>query len=344
MILFHSAAGRSFTSPGIQRHLSLTGSLAWALLFLLSIFSSQLYAQDTNDSDIEVVRVRTDLVTVPVFVFDARGRRIGGLKESDFVVRDDGRAVKIEYFAAGTERVALLFALDASGSAREIIARQREAALALFKRFGQTSKVAVLHFGETAQLYVPFTGEAKEAMAAFDFSAIGNRRTAIFDAALAAVRAFDARRMEPTERRIVILISDGLDNASAAKPRAVIDEAQARFVSLYTIQLPLFEPRNGRLAPRRAVKGFREMAEQTGGRFFVAGDPRAALGPNRADNLAPVFQAIEDDLKGQYVFGYYPGEAVEAGRFHHIEINLTGRGTQKLRVRQLREGYRMSDR
>src|SRR5262249_35638988 len=61
---------------------------------------------------------------------------------------------------AGTERVALLFALDASGSARDVVAQQREAALALFARFGHGSRVAVLHFGDFVRLTVPFTTNA----------------------------------------------------------------------------------------------------------------------------------------------------------------------------------------
>src|SRR3954470_2376466 len=97
----------------LRRAFSASILLALPLLFIT--LQVQTFAQETETVD-EVVRVRTDLITVPLFVTDARGSRIGGLRKQDFVVRDNGRVVQTEYFASGAERVALLFALDASGS------------------------------------------------------------------------------------------------------------------------------------------------------------------------------------------------------------------------------------
>ena len=55
--------------------------------------------------------------------------------------------------------------------------------------------------------------------------------------------------------------------------------------------------------------------------------------------LAPVFKAIADDLLGQYVLGYYAGDAVRREGFHAVEVRLAPRARRKLRVRQLRAGY-----
>jgi Ca-activated chloride channel family protein len=313
-----------------------------ATLFLLIIGPITLHAQDSvSQPEVEVVRVRTDLVVVPVIVKDARERRVHGLLQTDFAVRDNGREMRVEYFAAGTERVALAFALDASGSVREILARQRETALSLFSRFGKESRVAVLQFSERPQFVIPFTTDADKALAGFDFPAVRNHRTAIFDAAAAATRAFDARTSTSAsvERRIIILISDGLDTISRTRAQDVINEARTRGVSFYLIHLPLFEPRDGKLAPRPPAKGFRALAEQTGGRYFMVGDATSALDPRAAVDLAPVFQAIEDDLKGQYVVGYYPDAATREELSHRIQINLTSRDKRKLHVQTLREEY-----
>jgi VWFA-related protein len=311
-----------------------------ATLFLLIIGPTTLYAQEGGSlNDEEVLRVRTDLVVVPVIVLDAHEHRVRGLGQTDFAVRDNGRAVRIDYFAAGTERVALAFALDASGSVREILARQRETALALFSRFGKESRVAVLQFSERPQLVIPFTTDAEAALAGFDFPAVRNRRTAIFDAAFTAARAFDVRGSAPTERRIIILISDGLDTISRTSALDVINEARMRGVSFYVIHLPLFAPRDGRLVARPAAKGFRALAEQTGGRYFMVGNAQSSLDPRGADDLAPVFQAIEDDLKGQYIVGYYPDAATRDRLNHRIEINLTSSDKRKLHVQTLREEY-----
>lgn len=335
MTLFHDALNRKATA---SRAVRLALSLIILSLFALTLtLPPALLAQDDAD---EVVRVRTDLVTAPAFVTDSSGQRIRNLTAADFELSDDGRVVKIEYFAAGTDEVAMLFALDASGSARELIGQQRQTASALFSRFGRASKVAVMRFAETAQLAAPFSTEPDKAISAFDLPATGNRRTAIFDAAARAIQTFGTLHSNSTERRIIILISDGLDTVSATRPRQVIDAARASGISIYAIQLPLYAPRDGRLVPRKASKGFREMAEQTGGRYFMAGDAKSALELKPALDLSNIFQAIEEDLRGQYMLGYYPGEAAqEGGRPHSITLKLKTKDKSKLRVRLLRTGY-----
>jgi Ca-activated chloride channel family protein len=309
------------------------------LSFQLLLFNRTASAQDETSADSEeVVRVRTDLVVVPVFVADAHGRRIKGLNKSDFEIRDNGQRVEATHFAAGAERVALLFLLDASGSARDIINEQRETALAVFSHFGARSRVAVMQFRERPELTVPFTNDLRAARRGFQIAALADQHTAIFDAALAAVRAFhDEGR--PEERRIVVLFSDGLDTASSTRAAAAVEEARAAGVSFYVIHIPLFEPRDGRLAPRTPSKGFRDLAELTGGQFFVVGNARASLDPHAEYNLRPIFQAIADDLLGQYLLGYHASAAVQQPGFHRVEVRLMISDKGKLRVRQLRDGY-----
>jgi Ca-activated chloride channel family protein len=286
----------------------------------------------------DIIRVRTDLVAIPVVVMDRQNRRVPGLSREEFAVSDNGRSVNLDYFATGTDRVAVVFAIDASGSARLIAAQQRQTALALFSHFGRGSEVAVMRFAETPEFTSPFSSNSQEALAAFEYTALPGRHTAIFDASGAAVQALAARKASPTERRLVIVLSDGLDTVSAATPSAVIKEAQASGVSFYVIHLPIFTPREGRLAPRPASKGFRELASETGGRYFMVGDAKSALDPHAQYNLQSVFQTIEDDLRGQYVLGYYPDHSGPDAGFHRIEVHLP-ETSKRLRVKALRDGY-----
>jgi VWFA-related protein len=284
-----------------------------------------------------VLSVRTDLITISCYVTDAHGRRAGGLAAADFQVRDNGRTAAVSYFASGAARVALVFALDASGSAREHIERQREAALALLSRFGKGSRAAVLAFAERPALALPLTSDTEQVRASFRLGARSNLRTAIFDAALAAVRAFDSAKPDAAERRIVLLLSDGLDNASDARPATVVGAANARGVSFYVIHFPLYEPAGGRLAVRRPARGFRELAERTGGSYFLLGDAAHALDLHYTYDLAPVFNAIADDLQSQYVVGYYLDEAARREPEHEVEISLSQ--NKKLRVHTLRDKF-----
>lgn len=270
----------------------------------------------------EVLRFSTDLILFPIRVANKRRQPIPSLTAKDFIVKDNDKVMTEPYFSTGAERVAMVFALDESGSLREIIADQRETALALFGRFKSESRIAVLRFAEKPKLIIPFDRETEKAGEAFRFLAGPNRRTAIFDAAVAAARTFDSLPKDPAERRIVILISDGLDNASATKASAAINAAQERNVSFYVIHLPLFEPRGDRLAVRTPTRGFRDLAEKTGGRYFLAGDAKLALSQQRRD-LAPIFSAIEEDLKSQYLLGFYVGDKARDGRLHRVSITLS---------------------
>jgi Ca-activated chloride channel homolog len=307
--------------------------IATALLVSLALPTK---AQENED---DVVRVRTDLVTVPTSVTDNHGRRIFDLLQADFGLRIDNKPVKVDFFSTGTAQVALAFLLDASGSARDYLLRQRETALALFARFGPGSRVAVLPFNETLKVAAPFTTSIEAARAGFNFPAGANRQTAIIDSALSALQIFDQGPSLTGERKIVILTSDGLDTASLKAATAVIRRAREQGISFYVIHFPIFSPIDGRLAPRPPVKGFRDLAEKTGGRYFMAGNARDALAPAASYDLTPIFKAIEEDLASQYLLGFYPDETMRDGRLHRIKIELAGRPQQKLHVSPLREDF-----
>jgi VWFA-related protein len=277
------------------------------------------FAQDPSADD-EVLRVNTDLLLFPIRIRDKRGQAVTSLTERDLTLKDQDRVTAGLYFTQGIDRVALVFALDQSGSTREIISLQREAAVALFTRFNERSKIAVIRFAGKPTLVAPFGRDAAVAREAFNFSSAPNQHTAIFDAAATALNAFEELPPVRSERRIVILISDGLDNASATKPSTVIEAASRKRVSFYVIHLPLFEPRDGRLSVRPASKGFKELAEKTNGKYFLVGG--SALSSNKTIDLQPTFQAIEDDLRNQYLLGFYLGESANDGRKHRFSLSL----------------------
>lgn len=332
----HSLSHRR-THPASRTPLPLRQLLTLALLCACApnTFGQAQPVPPTDDE--EVLTVRTDLVTLPVFVGDSHARRVGSLQASDFVAKIDGRPVEIRYFAAGTARVALVFALDTSGSARDHIAGQREAARALLSRFGAGSRVGVLSFAERATLIRQLSA-AELPPEVFQIAAQRNSPSAVFDGALAAVRAFDAAGPDAGERRIVVLLSDGLDTASTTRATAVVAAARERGVSIYVIHLPVYGLRGDRVGVRRPARGFRELAHETSGRYFLLGDERQALRPNPTYDLAPVFAAVADDLQTQYVIGLYADPSLRDGREHTLSVSLTPR-KPKLLVFALRDKF-----
>ena len=296
-----------------------------ACFFVAANFATAFAQQSEDDED--VIRVNTDLLLFPVRIRDKKGLAVPGLTEQDLLLKDEDQVTTGLYFTPGADRVALMFALDQSGSLRQIISQQQEAALALFSRFGERSTVAILRFSETASLVAPFTKDLDAARAAFKFTAAPNQQTAIFDAAARAVTAFDDLPRVRAERRIVVLISDGLDTRSRTSADSVIDAALERRVSFYVIHLPLFEPRDGRLEVRRPSKGFKDLAEKTGGKYFLVGDAKSALMP-RENDLTPIFQAIEEDLKSQYLLGFYISESSRDNRKHVFSVSMKPQGVE----------------
>ena len=268
----------------------------------------------------EVLRVTTDLLLFPVRIRDRHGQAINGLTKQELSLKDRDHVASDLYLSQGVDRVALLFALDQSGSVRQTISQQRDAAVALFDRFGAKSTVAVMRFAEQPDVTSAFGREQAATRAAFDVSALPNHRTAIFDAAKAAVETFDQLQRVRSERHIVILISDGLDNASITKPEAVVEMARAKRVSFYIVHLPLLEPRDGRLVIRSPSKGFRDLGEKTGGKYFLVGDAQSALNARNYVDLSKVFNEIENDLRSQYLLGFYLNETANDGAKHGFEL------------------------
>ena len=295
-------------------------SFCLILFVCISVSAARVVAQDQPATDDEVLRVTTDLLLFPARVRDKNGKRPNGLTEKDFSLKDSDEVTSGLYFSAGVDRVAMVFALDQSGSLRDVIGKQRDAAIGLYRRFSTLSSIAVLHFSHRPTVAAPFVRDISSALAAFDLRAHDNQPTAIFDAAAQAVEMFRTLPPIRSERRIVILISDGLDNFSRAKADSVISAARADRVSFYIVHLPLFEPRDGRLAVRRPARGFRDLAEKTGGKYFLANE--SPLAPRATVDLTRIFEAIEADLKSQYLIGFYLNEKANDGRRHDFSLSL----------------------
>ena len=314
----------SFTSkPSSRREVRSALARVFLISFVsVSLILTSVYAQTPTAEDDEVLRVDTDLLLFPIRIRDKRGKDVSTLTQEQLSLSDKDGVVSSLYLSHGIDRVALVFALDQSGSVREIISQQRDAALALFSRFSEQSSVAVLRFSAAPNLVAPFGKDTSVARQAFSFPAESNQPTAIFDAADSALRHFDVLPRVRSERRIVILLSDGIDNASRTKANSVIESANSKRVSFYVIHIPLFIPVDDHLEVRPPTSGFRKLAEATGGRYFLVGDARSALQPKTSIDLASVFKAIEDDLKSQFLLGFYIGSTARDGRKHKFSLSL----------------------
>lgn len=312
-------------------------------VFLL-LPSPQSWTTASPSRQDEPLRLESRLVSVPVAVFAKKGGYVTGLIASDFEVLENGKPQQLAFFSTEQNELvsrplAVVFALDSSGSAAQTIREQRAAADAFLRQFSQNQLVAVTRFSTRADTLVQFTTDRRAIDEAFARHVQLKGETAIFDGVMHAIQQFSSLPKETAERRrIVILITDGLDNSSFIRAQDIIATANEQDVNIYVIYLPLYVPGpNGRLEPRKTAQGFDRLAPQTGGHLFQVGDLQSALDPSRNTDLSKVFAKIIQELHSLYYIGYYPADAHFHGEFRNIQVKVHRSG---VKVRQFRRGYR----
>jgi len=183
----------------------------------------------------EVVRVETQLVSVPAVVTDGAGKPLAGLRADNFLVFEDGRPQKIANFATTEAPFEVALLLDTSGSTRQDVGLIRRAALAFVEALRPGDRVAVLAFSTrqedkdtrlaAVEVKAPLTDDREELNAAIEGIGASNG-TPFYDGLERAAK--DVFREPPREalrgRRALVALTDGVDSTSEAD----FDEVRAR--------------------------------------------------------------------------------------------------------------------
>jgi VWFA-related protein len=289
---------------------------------------------------ISQVSLRSDLVLVPVTVRDKQGRCVTDLHAEDFKLLDNGQPQRIVFFSSEevSEQLArpleLVILLDSSRSIAAILHQQRAAVTSLLNQLGEKTFVSLISFSQRPDVMLDFTNQKDQALSAFLKHQHVGGDTAIFDAVSFGLKKLSERSQHET-RKIIIIISDGQDTASSIGFRECLQQADGHGITVYSILIPIYSPYGDRLVARRPVKGFRELAEETGGKFFQVGTVEAALNPSATIDLGPVFAAIVEDVRHQYYLGFYPPENSQPG-FHRVDVRVSNK---KVKVELRRRGY-----
>lgn len=289
----------------------------------------------------ESITLRSDLVIVPVRAFDRAGRPVRGLTADDFELFVEGKRQPIIFFSTEGEGeklsrpLALILLLDASGSIAATWHQHRSAVQSLLGRLGPQTMLSVIRFSDRPHVVVPFTTAHHEAAQALAQMRQVEGPTAIFDALLFAIDHFHTLS-QPVTRKIVLLLSDGLDTASQTSYRDCIRAAEQADVTVYSLQIPLYSPANGSLRPRPPARGFGDVARATGGRLFVVGSVAEALRPTARTDLTAVFQTILADIRNQYYLGCAPPASAPKGKYLRLTVRTRRSG---VRVSSARGGF-----
>ena len=179
-------------------------------------------AEEVSEGD--VVRVETQLVTVPAVVTDRNGHPLTALRAENFVVFEDGKAERLTNFATTETPFEIALLLDTSGSTREELGLIRDAANAFISALRSGDRVAVVAFNNapgngaplaTVEVLAPVTDDRKLLRRAIENLGTSNG-TPFYDAlARVADHLFrDPPRPEIRGRRAVVALTDGVDSTS----------------------------------------------------------------------------------------------------------------------------------
>jgi VWFA-related protein len=298
----------------------------WGIILLLC-FAPRALAQPAGTEQDTPFKVDVDVVNVLCTVYDKRGALVQDLNRTDFEIRENGRRQQLRYFARDTDlplTVALL--IDVSGSVRGWVETEKDAASQFFKEVIRPSDQAMLiGFSSTIVLWQDLTPAVERLHTALGrLRAVPFRGIPLDGQPMPGTLLYDAVSLTAREklasvsgRKVVVIISDGLDNGSVNHAEEAVAAVQTSNAIVYGI---CYETGFSGCA---FLKG---LAEPTGGRMFQAG---------RKVPLSQIFRTIEQELRSQYALGYVPTNRERDGTYRKLEVKVRARG---LRV-QSRKGY-----
>jgi VWFA-related protein len=269
-----------------------------------------------------VISARTDLVTLTVSVVDRRGRFVTGLRPEDFTVYDSGEPQTIQIFTSEDVPATIGLVIDSSGSMRGRREQVTAAAAAFADMSHPLDEFFTLNFNEYVWLGLPpdvaFTEDMDELGAALS-KAPAYGMTALYDA---IDRALDHLQLGRRDRKALIVVSDGGDNASAQTLDAVLEHARRAGALIYSVTLHNHDDSD---ANPRVLK---KLARETGARAFT---------PGSADEVMRAFAQIAREVRSAYTIGFVPTATSDAG-FRPIRVVVDAGDRSGLTVRT-RAGY-----
>lgn len=270
-----------------------------------------------------IFSTQSELVVLQVMVEDRRGRYVTDLTADAFSVFEDGAPQTIAYFNRQDAPVTVGLLVDSSGSMRGVRDLVAAAAGTFVARSNPEDEIFALTFGDDVRPVLPstepFTSDGAALRRAL-FDAITARgRTALHDAVAQGLEYADAGMHD---RKVLITVSDGGDNASKATFDDIVRHAQRSNALIYTIVAR--DPLESEANPRR----LKRLAEHSGGEAFE---------PHDIADVPFVLQHIARDIRNMYTLGYAPSENKGPG-FRHVRVRVSPPGGGSVRVRT-RDGY-----
>jgi Ca-activated chloride channel homolog len=255
------------------------------------------------------------LVLLDVAVKDQRGAFVSELVKDNFTVTEDGRPQELSVFAHDDLPATLGILVDESFSMRPKRADILRAADTFIDLSNPLDEVFVLNFNDTVRAGLPagtlFSSDPQQLRAALQ-GGIPRGRTALNDAVVIGLHHL---RLGHRERKALLLISDGGDNASTNTRRQMLNAVEKIPATIYTIGL--FDEDD----PDRVPGLLKQISFVSGGQCFL---------PQDAAETTPICQHIAEDIRARYTLGYIPRADGNTERIRHLRVAVKAAGRDKL--------------
>jgi Ca-activated chloride channel homolog len=275
------------------------------------------------------IKSQVNLVVLHVSVLNDRSVFVPGLKEENFRVLEDKVEQKLAVFKQEDVPVSFGLVVDNSGSMRDKRPQVNAAALTFVKTSNPADEGFVVNFNDDYYLDTEhdFTSDLAELKTALErIDARGS--TALYDAVIGSL---DHLKKGSRDKKVLLVVTDGEDNASRHSLENVVEQAQRADAVIYAVGLFSDDDMNhNHRAMKKARTALTELANATGGLAFF---------PENVDDTEAICTQVAHDIRNQYTIAYYPSNAARDGSFRSVQVQvLPPRGAGKLSVRT-RTGY-----
>jgi VWFA-related protein len=251
-----------------------------------------------------------DVANVDVLftVTDKKGKAVRNLKREQFKVYEDDYLQTITTFnAEGNLPLTVVLLVDVSGSVRDKLRFEQEAAAEFFQGalMRDKDRAVAISFDTRVEVIQDYTDDASLLARSMRRMRAGGG-TALFDAVYLAVTR---KLMERDGKRVLVIITDGDDTASRVSLNDALNSAQRNDVIIYGISTNgsgFWGERN-----RRGDDILRRLIEPTGGRVFS---------PSKAQQLSENFHEIAQELRYQYALSYNSTNLARDGAYRQIRV------------------------
>lgn len=270
------------------------------------------------------IRSNVNLVVLRATVRDHKGAPVSGLTQENFQVYEDKVLQPIESFSHDDIPVTIGLVIDNSGSMRQKRAEVIDAALALVRSSNAEDQMFVVNFNEHVSMGLPeskpFTNNAVQLESALSRNAISGM-TALYDAIAVALEHLQKGKWD---RKVLIVVSDGGDNASKRNLAQVISLVNQSNAVIYT--LGVYDDSDGDRNPRVLT----HLSRASGGEAFF---------PQTLPEILPICEQIARDIRSQYTITFEPTNKKEDGGYRAIDVKAREKsGSRRLTV-ITRAGY-----